>query len=82
MKKPTSQDAGRAVTESDTQSYAAPPDVARRVREFLRALPYLTISETGKRNVCRRFGVTEAEFDALLNDFEHEHTARRAGRHG
>ena len=37
---------------------------------FLNGLPHLNLSETGRRNVCARFGLTDAELsDALANAY-------------
>ena len=33
---------------------------------FLNALPHLYLSDTGRRNVCARFGLTDAELSAAL----------------
>ena len=38
---------------------------------FLNGLPHLNLSDTGRRNVCARFGLTDAELsDALANAYE------------
>ena len=35
---------------------------------FLNGLPHLNLSDTGRRNVCARFGLTDAELgDALAS---------------
>ena len=37
---------------------------------FLNGLPHLNLSDTGRRNVCARFGLTDAELsDALANAY-------------
>lgn len=37
---------------------------------FLSGLPHLNLSDTGRRNVCARFGLTDAELsDALANAY-------------
>ena len=37
---------------------------------FLNRLPHLNLSDTGRRNVCARFGLTDAELsDALANAY-------------
>ena len=33
---------------------------------YLNALPHLYLSDTGRRNVCARFGLTDAELSAAL----------------
>ena len=37
---------------------------------FLSGLPHLNLSDTGRRNVCARFGLTDAELsEALANAY-------------
>ena len=37
---------------------------------LLNGLPHLNLSDTGRRNVCARFGLTDAELsDALANAY-------------
>ena len=55
----------RNVTPSRAQMTPRPGLAA-----FLNGLPHLNLSDTGRRNVCARFGLTDAELsDALANAY-------------
>jgi hypothetical protein len=59
------------------QSYEIPAHEAKKLREFLRSQlrtsPFgLHFSETGKLNLCRRFGLTINELETLIEQIRAE----------
>ena len=48
----------------------AHPTARPGLAAYLNGLPHLNLSDTGRRNVCARFGLTDAELsDALANAY-------------
>lgn len=47
-----------------------------KLQSFLKAVPYLTFSDTGLRNIASRFGVTLEELKDCIVNFENENTGK------
>lgn len=41
-----------------------------KISEFLKAVPFLIFSDTGIRNIAKRFNITEEELRQRIADFE------------
>lgn len=44
----------------------------KRVNLFLKALPHLEFTETGLKNICNRFGITQDELGQMIQVFKKE----------
>jgi hypothetical protein len=42
----------------------------KKLTHFLKAVPYLTFSDTGLKNIASRFGLTLEELKERIKDFE------------
>ncbi|RDC64613.1 hypothetical protein [Adhaeribacter pallidiroseus] len=47
-----------------------------KLQSFLKAVPYLTFSDTGLKNIAGRFGITLEELKEHIANFENENTGK------
>jgi hypothetical protein len=45
-------------------------DKDKKIKHFLQAVPYLTFSDTGLKNIAARFGITLEEMRERIKEFE------------
>ena len=56
------------LTLRNASSGRAQPTARPGLATFLSGLPHLNLSDTGRRNVCARFGLTDAELSEALSN--------------